>query len=1197
MAFAIAAVMCSRLLHSISWALLLFCALPLPARAADVYISEVLADPPAGLAGDANGDGQRHTYEDEFVELFNAGLDSVRLDGWCLTDDDVPCERAFVFPPNTRIESGAYIVLFGGGAPKATQGPVFVDDGRIGNGLSNGDDTVLLINARGDTIDRISGNPWPQDQSLMRQTGGQLVNHTSRTTRPFSPGTSPLDIPVKKDASEMLQATRNDTYPSIYVRQILADPPSDTNGDGTHHPYEDEFLEIYNAGEALVSIAGWRLGDDDTALEHTFVFPPGTALPAGQSAFLFGGGHPNASHTTVFIDDGRIGNGLSNRGDTILLIDAKGDTVDRVDGTSWPAKSSIFRVRFNGRTDNPPETLPYWFPYSSQPATPTVDSTDVDSTTEADSTDVDSTAEADSTDVDSTAEADSTDVDSTTKADSTDVGSTTEADSAPAAQPPLPAAPAPLIDLFLSEILANPSDDANGDGQHNPNEDEFIELFNAGPTIDLSGWRLSDDDVDSTEQFTFPPGTTVGSQRYIVLFGGGRPATRPEVFADDGTIGNGLEKDDRILLISAEGDTVIDQAWRALPPHGSLVFGVAPPTAHIQLPGRGPHSPGAPRARYDSLHLVLPQLQSGQRQQLELRGFYEGAFDSVDPALAQWVSSDTSVVTIDLRGYVHALRVGTAYIEAWSGDHLLTRRPWQTLPPPNLDPLFLSQPPTHVYAGGTYTYTARAEDPEGATLIYCLVEAPSHWRLHYANGLLSGRAPLQPGQYPIYIEVVDGRGGIAHQSFMLQVMPRPAIHISEILADPPPGLAGDANGDGKRHPYADEFVELFNAGTTTIHLDGMRLGDRHSTQTIFPPHTELAPGHYMAVFGHYPLSDGRFLSAGGRIGNGLDNLNDSVYLLSPDGTDTLALATYDLPVRPQQSLVFNETGPDLHISPGVYQLFSPGAPQPHLTGLHIADPFLSMVQGEARTPTLLADWSTGIQVRIGSEARWTTSDSSVINADKQAATLHALTPGTSILTARVGAQTTPAQRVVVHPSLADILSFSPQDSVVSAHSGQTLHFSWASSAHRPLRFTWYLNGRRVAQRSKQISHRCCQQTVDTLVVDIQRGRQSHRRRWLIGAQRADKLAVPELAVHTYPNPFRECVYFAITAPQEAPLQVQIVDIRGRHVRHLHSTKPTAQAVLQWDGRDDQGLRAASGVYLYRVRQGAQVHSGKLLFIQ
>ena len=59
------------------------------------------------------------------------------------------------------------------------------------------------------------------------------------------------------------------------------------------------------------------------------------------------------------------------------------------------------------------------------------------------------------------------------------------------------------------------------------------------------------------------------------------------------------------------------------------------------------------------------------------------------------------------------------------------------------------------------------------------------------------------------------------------IIPKPdyPLFISEVLADPPKDLAGDANGDGKRDTYEDEFVELYNAGSAPIPLADWRLGD------------------------------------------------------------------------------------------------------------------------------------------------------------------------------------------------------------------------------------------------------------------------------------------------------------------------------------------------------------------------------------
>ena len=78
--------------------------------------------------------------------------------------------------------------------------------------------------------------------------------------------------------------------------------------------------------------------------------------------------------------------------------------------------------------------------------------------------------------------------------------------------------------LVINEVLADPPAgyDANGDGVASPTADEFVELFNAGETLlDLGGATLSD---ATGVRATFPAGTKLGSNKALVLFGGGAPA-------------------------------------------------------------------------------------------------------------------------------------------------------------------------------------------------------------------------------------------------------------------------------------------------------------------------------------------------------------------------------------------------------------------------------------------------------------------------------------------------------------------------------------------------------------------------------------------------------------------------------------------------------------------------------------------------
>lgn len=82
----------------------------------------------------------------------------------------------------------------------------------------------------------------------------------------------------------------------------------------------------------------------------------------------------------------------------------------------------------------------------------------------------------------------------------------------------------PFLGFLINEVLYDPplgsSGDANNDGTRDPNEDEFIEFFNSGPELDMSGWTVSD---ASQLRHVFPTGTVVPVNGVLVLFGGGTP--------------------------------------------------------------------------------------------------------------------------------------------------------------------------------------------------------------------------------------------------------------------------------------------------------------------------------------------------------------------------------------------------------------------------------------------------------------------------------------------------------------------------------------------------------------------------------------------------------------------------------------------------------------------------------------------------
>jgi hypothetical protein len=150
------------------------------ARDADLVITEILADPPAGPAGDANRDGVRDPANDEFVEILNRGTGPVCLAGWAL--GDAARHDRHVFPLGAPLGPGKVMLVFGGGVPTGAFAGAAVQTAPAGLSLQVAGDVVTLRDARDNVARQISwgdcaGAPCAEDH----RTGAL------RTAR-YSPG-------------------------------------------------------------------------------------------------------------------------------------------------------------------------------------------------------------------------------------------------------------------------------------------------------------------------------------------------------------------------------------------------------------------------------------------------------------------------------------------------------------------------------------------------------------------------------------------------------------------------------------------------------------------------------------------------------------------------------------------------------------------------------------------------------------------------------------------------------------------------------------------------------------------------------------------------------------------------------------------------------------------------------------------------
>lgn len=87
----------------------------------------------------------------------------------------------------------------------------------------------------------------------------------------------------------------------------------------------------------------------------------------------------------------------------------------------------------------------------------------------------------------------------------------------------------PWLGFIMNEVHYDPASgsagDANNDGTRNAQEDQFIEFFNSGDDLDISGYEIYDAQAltNGIPRHVFPTGTIVSSNTAIVVFAGGTP--------------------------------------------------------------------------------------------------------------------------------------------------------------------------------------------------------------------------------------------------------------------------------------------------------------------------------------------------------------------------------------------------------------------------------------------------------------------------------------------------------------------------------------------------------------------------------------------------------------------------------------------------------------------------------------------------
>lgn len=97
---------------------------------------------------------------------------------------------------------------------------------------------------------------------------------------------------------------------------------------------------------------------------------------------------------------------------------------------------------------------------------------------------------------------------------------------------------------------------------------------------------------------------------------------------------------------------------------------------------------------------------------------------------------------------------------------------------------------------------------------------------------------------------------------------------------------------------------------------------------------------------------------------------------------------------------------------------------------------------------------------------------------------------------------------------------------------------------------------------------------------------------------ADETPVASMLHHNTPNPFALQTTLSFYLPAGADVRLTVHDVAGRRVRELLAESlPAGPHESVWDGRDDCGTPAASGIYFYRIQVGEVVEQRKMVLLK
>src|SRR5438093_333680 len=83
----------------------------------------------------------------------------------------------------------------------------------------------------------------------------------------------------------------------------------------------------------------------------------------------------------------------------------------------------------------------------------------------------------------------------------------------------------------------------------------------------------------------------------------------------------------------------------------------------------------------------------------------------------------------------------------------------------------------------------------------------------------------------------------------------------------------------------------------------------------------------------------------------------------------------------------------------------------------------------------------------------------------------------------------------------------------------------------------------------------------------------------------------------YPLPSRDRVHLAFTLGHAARVELSILDLAGRRLRRIVISRDAGTYVQEWDGLDDSGRAADSGLYFARLGVEGELYERRIVLVR